>query len=417
MPSQRHPLSPYLNQGISKIARTTEQFEDAKTPSAERAAILSEAIDNAMLLIQTACERAITLDDQIIATVLHIRNMQETATVEAIDELEFWQSYRTLSEQLYPITIHSIKATSDSTTGSDKRLNRWFLRRPMSLSQKCVANYKLLSAITLITLIALQIYWYIGFALIADINTQNKNILLLSDKLASFQSASSQAEDFDDRSDSYSKNYQYNRLLKQLNEHKIWKEAAANHLENWNDVWSSLDLLTHQPWQDTNFANLKVETQRRIQFVSAENALQAISEYFLPILYGLIGACFYILRQLPKEIENQTFSKNSYINYSLRVTQGPLAGILISYFTNPTKADTTAATDNVQQLLAIDPGASSLSPLALAFLAGYSVEFIFRFLDRFLSLSLASDDSHSQKIILNSRDKNKKSLKENNNPE
>lgn len=370
-----------------------------------------------MLLIQTACERAISLDDQIIATVLHVRNAQETATVEAFDEQEFWQSYRTLSEQLYPITIHSIKATSDTTSGSDTRLNRWFLRRPMSLSQKCVANYKLLSAITLITLIALQIYWFIGFALIADINTQNKNILLLSDKLASVQSMSSQIENFDDRSNSYPRNYRYNRLLKQLNEHQIWKEAAANHLENWNNVWSSLDLLTHQPWQDTNFAKLNVETQRRIQFVSAENALQAISEYFLPILYGLIGACFYILRQLPKEIENQTFSKNSYINYSLRVTQGPLAGILISYFTNPTQTDTITASDNVQQLLTIDPGASSLSPLALAFLAGYSVEFIFRFLDRFLSLSLATNDSHNQKTILSPRDKNRKSLKENDNPE
>ncbi len=378
---------------------------------------MSDAINNAMLLIQTACERAIALDDQIIATVLHIRNAQETGTIEPLDEQDFWQSYRTLSQQLYPITIHSIKATSDTAPVNNSRLFPWFSKRPMSLSQKCVVNYRLLSTITLITLIALQIYWYIGFALITDINTQHKNILVLSDKLATAQSAPAQTNDSQYKSNTYPENYQYNKLLKQLDEHKIWKEAAANHLENWNDVWSSLDLLTHQPWQTSSFAKLNVQTQRRIQFVSAENALQAISEYFLPILYGLIGACFYILRQLPKEIENQTFSKNSYINYSLRVTQGPLAGILISYFTNPTKADSISASDNVQQLLTIDPGASSLSPLALAFLAGYSVEFIFRFLDRFLSLSLAANESHSQKTMLSPSNKSEKPLKKNDNAE
>lgn len=140
--------------------------------------------------------------------------------------------------------------------------------------------------------------------------------------------------------------------------------------------------------------------------------MQAISTYFLPMLYGLIGACFYILRQLPKEIEDVTFTKKSYTNYSLRLAQGPLAGILVSYFVTPPNTTKSPNPENIESLLIIDPGINSLSPLALAFVAGYSVEFIFKILDKILSLPLAESESKSRNTLPLNCPLNSKSLKQ-----
>jgi hypothetical protein len=66
------------------------------------------------------------------------------------------------------------------------------------------------------------------------------------------------------------------------------------------------------------------------------------------------------------------YSSDSDIKYVLRIHLGALAGLAVGLFFVP--EDTTTA------VLPI-----SLSPLALAFLAGYSVEFFFSAMDRFIT--------------------------------
>ncbi|MBO6827708.1 MAG: hypothetical protein JJ879_16020, partial [Sneathiella sp.] len=241
-------------------------------------------------------------------------------------------------------------------------------------------QYKLISVITLILLIMVQVYWYIGLTLTNDISSQNTTVSEIQSQIFQMKAEldNANASRLDPR---------YQRLAEleiKMQEHSDWKDAAVNHLQNWNTVWSKMDLLTLQPWQIETYSSFPTEVQRRIQFVAAGNILQAISGYILPILYGLIGACFYILRQLPKEIENLTFSMNSYIGYSLRMAQGPLAGIIISYFFTA-ESNAPSPINNALQIHNVDSNLSALSPLALCFLAGYSIEFLFKFLDRILT--------------------------------
>lgn len=374
-------------------------FERSSSPISEHSThqVLQDAIGNSILLIMTASKIAVPLDEQVVTTIVAAKNAFEKGDLDTALESQFWAAYEQAAEDMKPVTIDSIKATYDPNASQRSFLSNIFSRKNIPLSRRCASNYKLLSLLTLILLITIQIYWYIGWSLTSDISVQSNMISGFSAQLTILNNIEKEAIAQTGRADNIENSSKIFNLKQEINEHSQWRDAASTHLENWNQVWSNMDLLTLQPWQVAGYAKLSKEVKKRIQFVSAKNALEAITGYILPILYGLIGACFYILRQLPKEIESLTFSMNSYIDYSLRMAQGPLAGMMISYFFSTSvngNADPTAAMPAIQTL---DASLSSLSPLAIAFLAGYSVEFIFRFIDKILSTPMTGGKSEHEK--------------------
>jgi hypothetical protein len=90
-----------------------------------------------------------------------------------------------------------------------------------------------------------------------------------------------------------------------------------------------------------------------------------LSQYFLPMFYGLLGSLTYILRSLSTEIRDVTFTRVSATRYSLRWPLGKLAGVTIGLFFDPTQF----------------AGLAAITPLGIAFLAGYGVELFFTGLD------------------------------------
>ena len=94
--------------------------------------------------------------------------------------------------------------------------------------------------------------------------------------------------------------------------------------------------------------------------------LEALSVFLLPLLYGLLGACAYVLRSLTVEIRTYTYRNQSDIRFRLRLYLGALSGFAVAWFVNSKTAPTLA---------------ESITPLALAFLAGYSVEIVFAAMD------------------------------------
>lgn len=84
--------------------------------------------------------------------------------------------------------------------------------------------------------------------------------------------------------------------------------------------------------------------------------------YILPILFGTIGAIAYIVRTISDQIRNSTFASNSPTRHNMRAALGAMAGLVVGLFGDlSTKL--------------------SLSPLAIAFLAGYGVEALFSMFD------------------------------------
>jgi hypothetical protein len=81
----------------------------------------------------------------------------------------------------------------------------------------------------------------------------------------------------------------------------------------------------------------------------------------VPLLFGSIGACTYVLRLISDQIRESSFSATSPVRHSVRVLLGTLAGFAVGLGGIATSAGLTTA--------------------AVAFVAGYSVEPVFATMD------------------------------------
>lgn len=90
-----------------------------------------------------------------------------------------------------------------------------------------------------------------------------------------------------------------------------------------------------------------------------------ISSYFLPVFTSLLGVTVFILRRTSSSLNSGQYRLYESSTYSYRLTLGVVGGIVISWFT------TTDASGVI----------SSLTPAALAFVVGYSIEILYNLLD------------------------------------
>jgi hypothetical protein len=102
--------------------------------------------------------------------------------------------------------------------------------------------------------------------------------------------------------------------------------------------------------------------------------LEALRGYLLPVLMGLLGSIAYVLRRYLRAIGERMLNPRDLREYIVRIVLGTLCGVVIGFFTSSSGGDT------VQNGNALIIPVSLTAP-ALAFLAGYGVEVVFRMLD------------------------------------
>ena len=108
--------------------------------------------------------------------------------------------------------------------------------------------------------------------------------------------------------------------------------------------------------------------------------LNAVSGYVLPVLMGLLGSMTYVLRRYLRSVSNRLLNPSDLREYIVRLVLGTVFGVAIGFF--------TSASGNASVAVPV----SSLGAPALAFIAGYGVESVFRMLD-----GLAEQFSPAQK--------------------
>ncbi|MET4331008.1 hypothetical protein ABIB80_006866 [Bradyrhizobium sp. i1.15.2] len=100
--------------------------------------------------------------------------------------------------------------------------------------------------------------------------------------------------------------------------------------------------------------------------VQLELATSFVGGFLLPVLYGMLGAIAFVLRRLSDETVAGEEASALKRKYSLRVPIGALSGLAAGWLLQPSTGSVTA----------------SLSPFALAFVAGYSADLVFAAMDR-----------------------------------
>jgi hypothetical protein len=98
--------------------------------------------------------------------------------------------------------------------------------------------------------------------------------------------------------------------------------------------------------------------------------LNAVSGYALPVLMGLLGSMTYVLRRYLRSVIARLLNPSDLREYIVRLVLGTVFGVAIGFFTSGNAS-----------VGAIAVPISSLGAPALAFLAGYGVEPVFRMLD------------------------------------
>jgi hypothetical protein len=343
---------------------------------------IRENIRNAQLLLSYASEAGITVEPEVIRSVVEFKNACESDTPPADPvglETRFWQATEKLAKSVSPVTVASLRASYDIQDDSSYLglLRAWILKSPQKISQAklTVKHYRLGTLITLAFLVIVHVYWIVGSSVTTEVasyidqqsKAQDEKTRLERELEVVKNGLDSPDIDAMKRAELTAKQHEMLNATAgidaRLDNYRIIIEANYKILDNWIKVWRWF--LT-PPEGDDEYKKLILAR------TNANYALHGIQVYLLPILYGLLGAITYVLRILGSQIKNLSYTSESNIGYRLRMVLGALAGLSIAWFVQPTGH-------------ALESKAfATLSPFAIAFLAGYGVELLFSAMDRLI---------------------------------
>jgi hypothetical protein len=156
------------------------------------------------------------------------------------------------------------------------------------------------------------------------------------------------------------------------------RASAAHLLEDSKQFW----MIPHKPYDHSMLSPpppldssllpelapaLPVDEYRHRQ--EAQNQYDVLYRLILPALYGLLGSCIFVLRSVSSQLENFTFTWTRRLLGSARLTLGPILGVASLVLIDPSKTDALG----------------TLPQIAIALIAGYSVDLVLNFMDKLTS--------------------------------
>lgn len=311
----------------------------------------AEAINEAIALLYYAARNGIDIDPEIKKTIDRSRGKNlEDLTEE--DRLSFWNAFTFVADKLKPVTPDSIKYTRNVGI---KGLSRRSVQVPLHV---------IISSLALLFLVSVQVFWVGGWSLVTDVKANLEKVEAIQAAIIDEESRLSPTEFTTPEIDR--KYIQLRSALAQLT-------STVETLHAWNLLWSKFPFM-HPPFKSSTYLQYDIETRANIDVDGAKLFLHASLVYGLPLLYGLVGSCFYVLRTLAREVRTWTFTQQSSINYLLRIALGPLAGLAAGLLLLGSVDQNVFAIGSIS--------IRALGPLMIAFAAGYGVELIFAVLDR-----------------------------------
>lgn len=285
--------------------------------------ILAEAVNAAELLLAYAAEQGSDLDENLMQTIVRSKHTLTTRALPEGEESEFWIAYRKLCIATAPVSRESLEATNVQPVRSH------FGTRDVSEVGRAVKLYRVVAISSIFVLLLFQVYWVFLSTLVNDSRRINSELIVFeldgfkaglqqsaterenSEEDANLQNQASDAEVVEKLS--YRSNPKYRDLLHQWNANLLLLKKT--------DVLSkafkaSIDQTA------AGYGGYMVEFRRAVQIQTGTVTLNIMSLYILPILYGLVGACAYILRTISQQIKARTFTRASKVRLQLRMVLG-----------------------------------------------------------------------------------------------
>jgi hypothetical protein len=352
-----------------------EAYDLGVTSARERE--LDAAVDDALVMLAFAARRGIDIETEEATAILALRDHNGHAVEPAV-EASFWRAVSAIAKRVLPATPASIRATRDLPVPQTDKTAKAYVRWSFGvLALLATAQTYTVVGNALVEQITVPVPAHVGGAITpAGVATDGSETGSDAAAIASTVPSS------------------FIPLPVEVPDVVGVHDAVYRELQRWNAVWvlpvkglvyggrGAISWIT-RAFRQSGVAQaaetgaktstsltpmqeefLKTSEIRQRALSRARFMIDALQRFVLPFLYGFLGACVFILRRMSVEIEESSFK--STIEFRIRRWLGGLAGVAIGF-----------------GLL----GASNLgiTPAALAFLAGYSVEVIISAMDRFVS--------------------------------
>ena len=325
-------------------------------------------------LLRFAAENVKELPAKPVATICGAMDSAAAKTWDQAVAAEFWLAFNALCALIKPVTIESLSTNLDEPRVAGWRF--WDKTGTKPAASKLAARrYMYLLYFLLIAAAAISFASATASTLASDI----QKLIEAGDKLlVNIEEAAQQLEttvgsrDFTEVKDPEDRklivktqaqiqeqNYLLDRMFQKIRIETILASFGLSPL--------SYDLGNLQPDMSVKAVretinNYLVSRRAVVAYLTRDSIIVGIlNTSLLPIILGLMGACAYVVRLISDQIRDTTFSTTSPTRHKVRLALGALAGVVVGYGGFATTA--------------------SLSPLALAFIAGYAVEPVFATFD------------------------------------
>lgn len=390
-------------------------------------------MDDAQLLLSYVTRNGLQEDrkvgDDTIQTLIAAREHMRSFTFDSEkEEANFRKSCGVIAKAAEPVTVASLR---DSTTEEPytswlgllgmvfKPLAREPQKRP--IAEIACLRYRLWAIVVLVTLLIVQIYWTISSAilnktdrLIAEINEaqpsyytqyyleqETKRLAENQQKAPAPPSATTPAPETSvtgttpaptavlatqpgPNETADKSRLSLDELLAKMGElkashvmlHKVMFFLDAPLTKAGAEKRDPAAIETPAKTAKNIFTptDLQIESAK-IRTVAGQ-VVDVLQKWVLPLLYGALGAMVFVVRTLSVQARDRLFRREALVSLVLRVFLGMISGLAIGWFwSSDPKGATTAGAMSL----------STLSPFALAFVAGYGVELFFALLDKIVS--------------------------------
>jgi hypothetical protein len=308
---------------------------------------------------------------------------QRKNTWTAANGASFWKAYNDLCTLISPVTADTL-ATNTTTIKS----KRWFQSEPLqtTLPQRTVRRYIILFVFLLVSSVILSFLTSTA----TNLNTSVKTLITNTDPIADEVAKqliilrSKQVIEFaaapDAESQAAAAKATSSLAKLYANADQLYGKAAAASVILFEpfpicppgktpdgsyycyelgggDIALRID---HAQRNVDNYRLLARKASGRAD--DAQDRANFFTSTILPLLLGMTGASAYVIRTISDQIKTSSFSSTSPIRHFVRVTLGALAGVAIGF--GGLFATTT------------------VSSVALSFLAGYAIEPVFSTFDK-----------------------------------
>ncbi len=337
--------------------------------------LLRNSIKKAEMLLVYAAERGITIEEELIKSILEAKENDKEKKLNNDIVTKFWVSYNILSQKVHPVSIDSILASKELKIEYKGFLKFLGKRTRMSFAGYAVRKYMVLAIISVVTMMIIQIYALKGTTVLDNIQQWEKQSSEIEQRLEELDLI------IDIRGDNRSAVKERTRLEDNLVVLGIQIESSIELLKSWLRFGNfSLETSKKEKQKQKEKANANKEdmpdyvvfsgTETNVKTIQeATNLTQILGLYILPLMYGLLGGFVFVLRFLAVEVKDLIFSKASTTKYTLRILLGAIAGLSIGLFWDDLQSKQSGFI-------------ASLSLLFLAFITGYSVEYMFILIDK-----------------------------------